>query len=352
MMDASMTQGSASPKPFIVPVFIPHKGCPHRCVFCNQKTITGTRDNDDDTDALRAYITDFLSYKREGRGRTQISFYGGTFLGLEPERINRLLKLGQEFVDHHGVHGLRFSTRPDTVTARSLSLLHPYTVNTVELGVQSMDDRVLDLAGRGHTAGDTANAMALLREKGYESGIQMMIGLPGDTPESALETARSIAFLKPDFVRIYPTVVLKDSGLAPLFKQGNYKPLTLGESVTLVKCLYNLFAEKGIPVIRMGLQHTDGLSTDGNILAGPYHPAFGHLVQCERFLDKQRELLARDRAGKTPSVVFAVHPRRISVARGLKNSHIQVLTSEFGLKEVRIISDPSLDMDTINLTYT
>lgn len=346
-----MTHDPASPKPYIVPVFIPHKGCPHRCVFCNQRTITGLPDNNEDLDAIRYGIGDFLGYRRDGRGRTQISFYGGTFLGLEPERICRLLGLAQDFVDHHGVHGLRFSTRPDTVTQETLALIEPYSVQTVELGAQSMDNRVLELSGRGHSAEDTVRAMDLLKQSGYETGIQMMVGLPGDTPETAWETACAIASLEPDFVRIYPTVVLKDSGLARLFSQGAYEPLDLGESVSLVKRLFGLFRDKGITVIRMGLQPSDGLDVGGQILAGPYHPSFGHLVYSERFLDMARELLERHGPGKSASVVLTVHPKNISVARGLKNSNIQALKSEFGLSVIRVKEDDALDAHTINLSY-
>lgn len=351
MKDAIKTRLTRK-KPFIVPVFIPHRGCLHRCVFCNQQAITGAPDQALDPGVIRGDIETYLSYRGARRNRTEISFYGGTFLGLEPARIRCLLELAQGFIGSHGVDGLRFSTRPDTVTRKTLDLIEPYSVDTVELGVQSMDDGVLAASQRGHTADDTREAVSLLKDRGFTIGLQMMTGLPGDEHQKALETARAMAGLTPSFVRIYPTVVLKHSPLARLYRQGLYHPMGLEDSVNLVKELYLVFHDRGIPVIRMGLQASDGLDPGGEILDGPYHPSFGHMVYSALFLDMARRLLINRNTKSQSQVEFFVHPANISVIRGLKNLNIQVLTSEFNLRDIRVHGDESLDNDALKLFDT
>lgn len=351
---AEAMSGRCSDKPFIVPVFIPHRGCPHRCVFCNQKAITGTGDKglELEREIVREGIDTFLAYRRPNRKRTEISFYGGTFLGLGPDVIQSLMDLAQGYVNSQNVDGLRFSTRPDTVTPEILDLIAPYSVDTIELGVQSMDPGVLEASMRGHTADDTRNAVRLLKDRGYRIGLQMMTGLPGDTCETALDTGRAIADLKPDFVRIYPTVVLKHSPLARHFQKGVYRPLDLEASVNLAKQLYLIFHKANIPVIRMGLQASEGLDPDNQILAGPYHPSFGHMVYSALFLDMAVKLIEHFPLEKNRSVTFNVHPTIISVLRGLKNSNIQILKSRFDLEKVHVKSDETLDRETLKLAET
>jgi histone acetyltransferase (RNA polymerase elongator complex component) len=196
-----------SKRPFIVPVFLPHAGCPHRCLFCNQHATTGQEDTLPSARTVRKTITDFLAHRRDPTRFTEISFYGGNFLGLPPEQIQLLLATAAAFVHKGRVNGIRFSTRPDTIDAKRLDLIAPYPVTTIELGVQSMQDDVLERSARGHTADDTRRAVALLAGRPYALGLQMMVGLPGDTTASALATARQLAGLSPDFVRIYPAVV-------------------------------------------------------------------------------------------------------------------------------------------------
>lgn len=178
-------------RPFIIPVFIPHAGCPHQCVFCNQSTITRVEEHRVSADGIRSVVEDFLQYKKEGRYPVQISFYGGTFLGLDEAYVKELLDVASEYVSAGKVHGLRFSTRPDTVDARRLGWLSGYPVSTVELGVQTMDNRVLSASGRGHLSRHTVEAAGLLRANGYETGLQMMVGLPLDTPGGQWQRPRN-----------------------------------------------------------------------------------------------------------------------------------------------------------------
>jgi len=335
-------------RPFIIPIFIPHAGCPHQCVFCNQVSITGVKQNTVRPDQFRRQIRQFLEYKKEDRKPVQIAFFGGNFLGLEQEEIKSWLELAGEFVSQGLVDGIRFSTRPDTIDTRRLDILENYPVATVELGVQSMNDQVLALAGRGHFASDTIRAVEDLKKRQLDIGLQMMVGLPGDSEARALVTARRIADLDPDFVRIYPTVVVENSRLAQWFKKGQYVPLSLEDAVTLVKKIYLLFKQEDIDVIRMGLQATEDLGNDSFVLAGPYHPAFGHLVYSEIFWDKALAAIQSIKYVKDTLTIF-VNPRSISKIRGLNNSNIKKLKKRYHFKLIEVVPDSSLAEEEVNI---
>jgi histone acetyltransferase (RNA polymerase elongator complex component) len=329
-------------------VFIPHQGCPHQCVFCNQKAITGAAAAAPDQDSVRRHIDMFLGYRRKRHGFAQISFFGGNFLGLPEGLIVSLLDLGMQDIVGGRIDSIRFSTRPDTITSAIMALLKPYPVGTVEIGVQSMDDRVLTMAKRGHTAGDTRLAVKRLKAEGIQVGLQMMVGLPGDNRQSLMATARRLIDLKPDFIRIYPTLVLAGSPLAQWYRKDCYHPLGLDDAVDLVKELYLMFRKNRIGVIRMGLQASEELNDGAVVLAGPYHPAFGHLVQAKVFLDRMRILLETCR-DLSRAVQFRVHPHSIPRARGLKNDNIRILKREFRLNQIKVLPDPRMEMDHVRL---
>lgn len=333
-------------RPYIVPVFIPHAGCPHRCAFCNQTAITLSAMSLPSGPWMRQTIDRHLAYPRDPARPVEIAFYGGNFLGLDPVEIGSLLLEAGRYVDTGKVGAIRFSTRPETVTARQLDLIHGRGVGTIEIGAQSMNDQVLAAAGRGHTADHTRKAVAQLKQRGYETGLQMMVGLPGQTPDDAMDTGRQIAALAPDLVRIYPTVVLRGSRLANWYRTGRYHPLSLADSVSLVKSLYTLFCDHGIRVTRMGLQGSDAFEASGEIVCGPYHPAFGHLVHAERFFDMAVNVLGRHdiRAG---AVTLAVNPRDLSRLRGQNNANVRQLEERFGIHRLTITTNPSLPMDCV-----
>ena len=342
-------------RPFIIPVFLPNFGCPHQCAFCNQPAITGIKHNTFPPEKLRFLIHEFLQFKDKNRSPVQIAFYGGNFLGLKEHYLKALLDASGQFVESGEVDGIRFSTRPDTITNERLDILKEYPVTTIELGVQSMDDQVLAMAKRGHTAGDTIKAVGLLKERGYTIGLQMMVGLPGDDEATSLATGRSIADLAPDCVRIYPTVVLKNSLLARWYKHGQYTPLSLEPCVTLVKKLYLLFDEKKIPVIRMGLQASKDFENEATILAGPYHPAFGHLVYSEIFLDMVKDHLRSNREFTQTAfdtLLIKVHPQSISKMRGLKNKNIEILKNTFPITSIAIIPDQSVAINASSVSFS
>jgi histone acetyltransferase (RNA polymerase elongator complex component) len=339
-----MNNAESTHRPFIIPVFLPHVGCPHQCVFCNQTSITGTPRGILSMEKVETQIIEFLKYKRENRRPAQVAFYGGNFLGLEKDDIQRLLNVSIKFVKNKDIDTIRFSTRPDTIDSVRLDIIKEYPVSTIEIGAQSMDDRVLTAAKRGHLADDVQKAAALLKERRYETGIQMMVGLPGDNEDRSLATGHRIGDLEPDFVRIYPTIVLKNSLLAKWYRNGRYRPWSLERSVAQVKKLYLLFKKKGIRVIRMGLQAAGDLDSGAAILAGPYHPAFGHMVHSAIFLDMAVAILEAEKMS-LDSAILKVHPRSISKMRGLKNKNVDILKRRFHMPSIRIIPDPSLSED-------
>ena len=274
----------------------------------------------------------------------QIAFYGGNFLGMSEKHIRPLLAEAARFVEKGAVDSIRFSTRPDSIDPEHIDIFKDFPVSTVELGAQSLDDRVLAISRRGHTAMDTAKAVYLLKDHGYEVGIQIMVGLPGDDQEKLMKSAQRVAQLKPDVVRIYPTVVMTGSPLAKWYHSGQYEPLSLEECVTLVKQLYLLFKKKDIRVIRMGLQASEELLEGSSILAGPYHPAFGHLVHAEIFFDMAISALASTEIGDN-GIIIHVHPKSISKMRGLKNENIRKLQKRFRITAVDIIPDAAVAED-------
>jgi len=336
-------------RPFIIPVFLPHAGCPHQCVFCNQSSITGFQRQIPSPDALRQIIQTYLTYNRKKRNPVQIAFFGGNFLGINPADIKLLLTESANFVDQELVGGIRFSTRPDTVDTRRLDMISNFPVATVELGAQSMDDHVLSLSRRGHTAEDTVQAVTLLKQRDYEIGLQIMVGLPGDDQDRGMATGRRIAALNPDFVRIYPTVVLNDSLLARWYREGSYRPLNMDEAVNHVKHLYLYFRQKNIRVIRMGLQATEDFESDSTIVAGPYHPAFGHMVYSEIFLDMAVEQI-ESTALNRHSILISVNPNNVSKLRGIQNRNIKILKKKFGFVSIEVRADYSLKEDHLNVS--
>jgi radical SAM enzyme (TIGR01210 family) len=259
----------------IIPIFIPFGGCPHQCVFCDQKGITGSSDLPG-LDEVRQTIETYL-YTWKSKGEKEAAFYGGSFTGLPREIQKSYLETAGAFVKANRLDSLRLSTRPDYIDREIIAFVREYGVTTVELGVQSMCDEVLKLSGRGHTARETIEACRLLKEAGIKTGLQFMPGLPGDTRESVIETVREVIRLAPDFVRIYPSLVLKDTPLHKMYLNGDYRPWTLGEMVEVCAEAKKLLDDANITIIRMGLQTTSELME--SIAAGPFHPSFRQLVE-------------------------------------------------------------------------
>ena len=316
----------------IIPLFIPHAGCPCACVFCNQVKITGLQ-----TPVTPEEVTQTIRESLQWAGRgCELAFYGGSFTAL-PEAIqNGLLAAAQPFRAQGQVADIRVSTRPDAIDRATIRRLRDYGVTTVELGCQSMDDQVLRLSGRGHTAEDIRRASELLTQEGMPQVLQMMTGLPGDDGQASLQTARQLAALRPQGVRIYPTVVLRGTELERRMQRGEYMPQTVEQAVNLCAELYEIFLAEQIPVIRLGLNPTEELS-GGEAVAGAYDPALGERVLSRMYLRRARALLRENETGK--AVAFSVDPRRISVMVGQRRENILALQREFGLADIKVLPE-------------
>ena len=335
-------------KPFVIPIFIPHAGCPHRCIFCDQTRTTSRPEDLPTIDALDETIQQFLGYRQNADRYTEISFFGGNFLGLPTDRIQFFLESATRYVSANKIQGIRFSTRPDTITPQKLNLLTQFPISTVELGVQSMNNMVLKASNRGHSVQDIHDAVGLLKRRSYRLGLQMMLGLPEDTAETAMATGEQMADLEPDFVRIYPALVLSGSRLAHWYQQGRYNPLNLEDAVTLTKRLYIHFVSRKIKVIRMGLQATEGLDSGKDLVAGPFHPAFGELVHSAMWKDVMRQGI-QSLDLKQQALTVELHPRLISRVKGNKNENMICLSEEFSLQKIDFSTNRQLPLDIIRL---
>jgi histone acetyltransferase (RNA polymerase elongator complex component) len=327
----------------IIPFFIPHSGCPHQCVFCNQKNIIGQRTSVDPSSVAQT-INAYLD--KSEQQEAQVAFYGGSFTALPIEVQKSYLKPCQSFIDSGRIKGIRLSTRPDRISSENNALLWDHQVKTIELGAQSMDDSVLLRSGRGHTASDTIHAVSLLQEQGFTIGLQLMPGLPGDSAELFMTTVHRVIELRPAFVRIYPALVIKETPLAALYRSGQYAPLSLNEAVQWCRNALLRFESAGIAVIRMGLQPTEELQRPGTILAGPYHPAFRQIVDSSILLDRMRAALHQRAPGSGPACLFS-HPSDVAAAIGQKRSNIAALKKEFRLSELLVVGDPAVRKGTV-----
>ena len=302
----------------IIPVFIPQQGCPHQCVFCNQETISGQKVLG--LTAAKEQIIKYVQWLKSGE-ENEMAFYGGTFTGLPLEEQKELLSLATQYRDKGIISSIRLSTRPDYINKEIIELLQSYKVTTVELGTQSLDNEVLQASGRGHNAEDVIKAFRALKEAGFTVGLQLMVGLPKQSFDSFKATVATTVQLKPDLVRIYPLLVIKNTPLAKMYEMGTYLPLTLEEAVKESSYAYELFREHNINVIRMGLQPDDELCAPGNIIAGPFHPSFGELVKSYGYRMKVQSYI--DNLPKGVKKITVIHtPKEASVVRGLNKSNV------------------------------
>ncbi len=313
---------------------MPHQGCPCACSFCNQKTITGQSDLPHTADVDKAVKTAL----KKKEYRYEIAFFGGSFTAIDREYMIELLSAAYAYVKGGQVDGIRISTRPDCIDDEVLDILKKYGVTSVELGAQSMDDEVLEANRRGHTSREIIEASALIKSYGFELGLQMMTGLYKDTFEKSLETAKGLIGLNPDTVRIYPTVVLRGTYLAELYKKDMYKPLNADESAELCARLVPLFEQAGIRIIRLGLHSSKEIKE--NMLAGGFHDSFGELVKSRLMLNKILEYPPGD-------YQIFVNSRSVSKLKGNSKSNLYLLM-ERGYN-IKIITDNGLAVDELRI---
>ena len=324
----------------ILPVFVPHLGCPHDCVFCNQRRISGQTEPAD-AKTVKAVLASAANMPKPENGR-QLAFYGGSFTAIPEEQQLELLSAAQEGIERGIIDSIRLSTRPDAIDDSVLERLRRFGVETVELGAQSLDDEVLRLSGRGHTADDVRRASLMVKNAGFRLVLQMMTGLPGDSGTQSLATAREIVKLRPDGVRIYPTVIVRDTALYELWRRGVYREHTVEDAVRICAKILPLFEEAGIPVLRLGLNPTEELSS-GAAVAGAYHPALGELVRARIMREKAETLLSGVEPGSR--VTLAVQPRLLSQLLGQRRTNVSALIDEFRLAELKIRPNSSISAE-------
>ncbi len=322
-----------------IPVFIPHLGCPNMCVFCNQRLISGKKAFD--ISLVRGEIEAALATVPKGT-ETEIAFFGGSFTGIERGLMISLLDLAKEYVDSGRAGGIRLSTRPDYISAEILDILKMYPVVTVELGIQSMDDKVLAASKRGHTAEQSYEACRLVRQYGFSLVGQMMIGLPEADMKSEIGTAEAICSLGAAGARVYPTVVFRGTELDSLTEKGIYSPLDTVTAVARTKEVLAVFAKHKVPVIRVGLCSSENLASDEQVAGGASHAAIGELAMGELYYDLTcRELFGKDTWGKNITVV--VPKGEISKAAGHRRRNEERLRENFGLRKINYREDTSLE---------
>lgn len=321
----------------IIPIFIPHRGCPEDCVFCNQVKIAGAMPNLSASDARKIIDKHLETIKKEKDTFIEIAFFGGSFTAVDEEFQNMMLELANEYIKAGKVDGIRISTRPDKINKEIIKRLKKYNVSTIELGIQSSNDYILKQSRRGHNFESVIKASKLIRKNKINFGAQMMVGLPESNYIDEINSAKDIVKLKPNMVRIYPCLVIKNTDLEKMYIDEKYKPLTLDEAVEIVKQVSKIFIEKEIPIIRIGLQETDEITNPENesssIVAGPYHPNFRELVDSKLWYEKIVDQISKINA-KIKEAKIYIHPKNASKVLGYKKENIKKLKENYSIDVV------------------
>ncbi|MBN1339367.1 MAG: radical SAM protein [Bacteroidales bacterium] len=313
-------------KYFNIPVFIPELACPFRCIYCNQRKISGTLQVPEPASVNNIIDTRLATLPQKG-SHIEIAFFGGNFTGLPPALQRTYLDIAVKYYHKGLVSGIRLSTRPDYINEETIALLLKYPVTTVEIGAQSLDEDVLICSGRGHTVADVELASALVKKAGFSLGLQMMTGLPGDSREKSVRTAQKIAALGADIARIYPTLVIKGTVLERMYCEGEYKPQTMEEAVDLTAKLIMIFEKAKVRVIRTGLHVSEGLLNGHDLVAGPFSPSFGEMVRSKLWEEALWSLLCMEENKK---ITIVVSPGELNYAIGYRSSNRNMLMKRFG----------------------
>lgn len=318
-------------KEYIIPIFVPHLGCPNDCTFCNQKKISGQTKNvkaEDVKNTIEYYLNNF----KDDNKYIEVAFFGGSFTGIDVDKQKELLSVAYEYIKNKKIDSIRISTRPDYINKEILKMLKSYGVKTIELGVQSTNDYILNKSKRGHTFEDVKKASKLIRKNGFILGHQMMVGLPESTRQDEINTAKDLIKLKPKIVRIYPVLVIKGTQLEKDYESGEYTPLTVEQAVETSKDLLVLFNKKKINVIRIGLQNTNEItdpnSKESQVVAGPYHPAFRQLVESRLWYDNIANEIKKVNSNVS-HIQIDVNPSDINNAVGHKRINIKKINDTY-----------------------
>ncbi len=324
-------------KPLIIPVFIMNKGCPHRCIFCNQKISAGNYPPELTKNIFKAEVESYLKWNKDKKRPVEIAFYGGNFTGLDPVYQKELLSWANSYIQAGLVNSVRISTRPDYITRDNLIFLKENDVTTVEIGAQSFSDEVLKFSQRGHDARAISNATMLLQDYDFRTSLHLMVGLPQDTKERFIYSLDKTIELKPDMVRIHPVIVFADTILAEEFRQGKYQPLELSAAVELISLAWEKLSAAGIRIIRIGLHMTKEMENERAVLAGPIHPSLGSLVLSSVFYNRTIKLLDNI-PHETPEIRFHLSDHDVSSFRGLHNANLSAIKNLYPRTKIVIES--------------
>jgi len=334
---------------YIIPVFVPHFGCPHDCVFCNQKKITGLSTNVTRNNVVEMIESHLLTFK--DKGIIEVAFYGGSFTAIDIPTQEMLLSVAYEYKSKGLINKIRLSTRPDAISVDILKLLKRYGVDIIEIGVQSLDEDVLKLSERGHNIEAIYNSSKLIVENGFSLGLQMMLGLPGDNEKKALKTARKIIEIKPDFIRIYPTLVIKNTMLNSMYEKGEYVPISLDEAVRISGKILMACTLANISVIRIGLQPTDNIQLGKDVVAGPFHPSFRQLVETWMYNLLLKDYFEVNRENiKDRNMTIHTSNKILSAIVGQKGENKKKIIENYNLKDLKMFGSKN-ESNLIRIVY-
>jgi histone acetyltransferase (RNA polymerase elongator complex component) len=327
---------------------VSHRGCPHDCIFCNQKKITG-QGGDATGEDVKNKVEEYLQTIPKENSVVELAFYGGSFTAIPIDQQQELLEAVQPYIAEGVIQNIRISTRPDCIDLPVIELLKKYKVQIVELGVQSMDDEVLSISNRGHSSQDVVNAVALLKQHDFVVGVQVMVGLPRDTMEKSISTVKKLVELKPDIARIYPVLVITNTYLEQMYNKDEYKPLSLEATVEICKKLLILFEKNNIEVIRIGLQPTENILEGKEVVAGPFHSSMRQLVVSSIYRDMM-EYLLKDEVGLKKLEIF-VNPQDISDVLGQKRSNFDYIKKQRKIENLVITQSNDIDRQSIMMKF-
>lgn len=322
-------------KHYNIPIFIPELACPNRCIYCNQRHISGQLQAvkpEEIEQIIEQHLSTFIR-----PSFVELAFFGGSFTGIDEKDMIKYLKIVQPYIEKGEIKSIRISTRPDYINEKVLDILKQYNVRDIELGAQSLNEEVLAFAKRGHTVKDVENASRLIKDYGFSLGLQMMIGLPLDSVERSKETAKKILELGAKSTRIYPTLVINNTDLADLYKAGQYKALSLEEAVNWTAEIYKIFSQTDITILRVGLHPSEALIKGEQLLAGPFHVSFKELVLTKLWQEKLANI-------PNNTKTISVNPREINYAIGYNGVNRKILQEKFPF--LKFISDSNVQIGT------
>ncbi|MBM7868951.1 histone acetyltransferase (RNA polymerase elongator complex component) [Clostridium pascui] len=330
---------------YIIPIFVPHEGCPYNCVFCNQSSITGIHEVVDE-DYTHNIIKSYLETIRNDNAVVEVSFFGGSFTAIDMNRQKSLLKVAKSYKDEGKIKYIRLSTRPDCIDREILNNLKEYGVDIIELGVQSLDNEVLKLSGRGHEEGIVYTSSKLIKEYGFTLGHQIMLGLPGDSFEKDIETTEKVISMKPDICRIYPALVVKNTPMEFMLKNNSYKPYSLNDAIKITKVIYGMLISNNIKVIRIGLQPTEEINEGKEIVQGPFHPAFRELVESSIMNDMIIENVPSKYNGE---VIIEINNKDISKLYANKKEFFYDMIGNLKTVNFKVVQNSNIELGNLIL---